>query len=89
MYGLTSTGNLTITFNKPILLPNIQVLEANSTLNRKLQLDEPSTMPTDYEFNIKDVLDLKVESDFYGLESEQIQIFNYTLTRLIEQAMDI
>ena len=76
-------------FNKPLLLPNIKVLEANSTLNRKLQLEEPSTMPTDYEFNIKDVLDLKVESDFYGLESEQIQIFNYTLTRLIEQAMDI
>ena len=37
---------------------------------RQLSLEDNSTIPIDYEFNIEDVIDLRVESVFFELDSE-------------------
>ena len=42
-----------------------------------------------HSFAIQDVVELWIESDFYAQDSKEIQIANFTLTRITENAMDI
>ena len=40
-------------------------------------------------YDIKEVVKVWVESDFFDSDDEEIKIHNYTLTRLTEQAFDL
>ena len=40
-------------------------------------------------YDIRDVIDIYVESSFYARQKQEISISNYTLTRLTERSMDI
>ena len=88
--SLSPTGNLTIAFNKPLILPPIrvddysQVTNSSATEARLLQEEVSS-----YKYDIKDVVDLKIESSFHTEDSSIIKIKDYNLTRLTETAMDI
>ena len=42
-----------------------------------------------YFYDIQNVLELKIDSDFYTSEMPEIQISNYTLTRITDRAIDI
>ena len=67
----TWSGNLTIAFNKPIIVPPIQVYNATSEKetekNRSLQIYEQD-LNSDDKLSIKDVLTIEVDSAF--LESD-------------------
>ena len=89
-------GNLTITFNKPIILPPIRVdnmtvaeaagdVTAANTTSRLL-LDKETLQ---FEYDISEVLAIYVESSFYDEDSQEIAIKSYNLTRLTERHMDI
>ena len=74
MLDVSPVGNLTIVFSKPILIPPIQVdFVDNSTSSRQL---------AHREYEIQEVIDIYVESDFHESESEAIGIEGYSLTRL-------
>ena len=75
---MSPTGNMTITFNKPIMMPPIKVKD---TYAQKRQLQRM--------FEIEEVLAIHVESDFYDSRSSEIEIEGYELTRLTELAMDV
>ena len=91
MRSLSPTGNLTIAFNKPLILPPIrvdyftQVTNSSATEARLLQEEEVRA----YQYDIKDVVDLKIESSFHVDDSSIIKIKDYNLTRLTETAIDI
>ena len=84
IYDFTPTGNLTITFNKPIILPPIEMI---SDQNRRLE--ENSTENAFQRYQIKDVLQLSVESSYHDQDDPEISIEDYRLTRLTEKAMDV
>ena len=88
VYDISATGNLTIVFNKPILIPFITMTSGPNA--RRLE-DEDATIEINspYYYKIEDLIELKIESDFYTDESEEIGIKNYTLTRITERALDI
>ena len=76
--SISPTGNLTITFNKPIVVPPIRVYPV-SPKRRQMQR----------MFEIEEVLAIYIESDFYESDSEAIQVDGYQLTRMTEMAMDV
>ena len=63
-------------------MPPIRFDPTKSTLNRILN-------DKDFEIDIKDVIGLRVASDFYDRDSEAIKIDDYYLTKLEEQSFDI
>ena len=91
---LSATGNLTISFNKPIIIPPILVDTVTVTNTTRLLTDVESEADEDddsqeYYYHIKDVIELSVESSFYEEGSNDILISNYTLTRMTERELDI
>ena len=92
----TWSGNLTIAFNKPIIVPPIQVYNATSEKetekNRSLQIYEQD-LNSDDKLSIKDVLTIEVDSAF--LESDDGQTSNnnlvkdYKLMRITPTSMDV
>ena len=73
-------GNLTISFNKPIILPPVRVDPLKSRL-----LDDDEKL----EYDIKEVIGFKVNSEFYDERSDETNIEDYYLTRLEEHSLDI
>lgn len=66
IYEISPTGNLTIVFNKPIVVPNIRTTSEFVPTRRLLQDELPKKeSQAGYEYDIKQVVDLKIESDFY------------------------
>ena len=76
---LSAYGNLTISFNKPIIVPPLRVDPYKSKINRRL----------DNKHDIKEVMWFKVNSEIYDEDSEETKIEDYYLTRMDERAMDI
>ena len=90
VYEVSPTGNLTITFNKPIIVPKIVIYE-NRTIGfgeRMLISDEEELDIKDY-WNIEDVIELWVESDYYSEEEEEIRIYDFTLTEISSTTIKI
>ena len=80
VYDISQTGNLTITFNKPILVPKIVIYD-NRTIgfgDRRLKTDSEGVDVRNY-WNIEDVIELWVESDYYSEEEDEIRIYDFTL----------
>ena len=86
IYEISQTGNLTIQFNKPIILPKIRTTSEKIDTPNRLLLSE---QVDEFFYDIDDIVELKVESDFYSEEEQEIQIYNYTLTRMTPIALDI
>ena len=80
----TTTGNLTISFNKPIILPPLEIIPDETR-----RLEEHSTAEAFQRYSIKDVLQLSVESSYHDQGEPEISIEDYRLTRLTEKAMDV
>jgi len=62
IYDISATGNLTIIFNKPIIIPPIKVLNYTNTITPARLLESKNDT---FYYDIKDVIDLTVESSFY------------------------
>lgn len=77
---------MTLIFNKPIILPPIKVENLTSTTFPARLLEASNDK---FYYDIKDVIDLSVESSFYEKRSQEIEISNYTATRLTNSALDI
>ena len=73
-------GNLTISFNKPIILPPVRI----DPLKSRLLYDAEKL-----EYDIKEVIGFKVNSEFYDERSDETNIEDYYLTRLEEHSLDI
>ena len=71
-------GNLTITFNKPIIIPKMVIHNENRTISYGGLRTLENLEPMNY-WNIEEVIELWVESDFYTNEREEIRIYNFTL----------
>ena len=88
IYEISPTGNLTIQFNKSIIVPKItQVNEDAQPTRMLLSGREKDEEP--YFYDIDNLIEMKMESDFYTEEMREIQIYNYTLTRITPKALDI
>ena len=73
IYSITHTGNLTISFNKPIIVPNIQINRWNNQNKNLRRLDNDlgtSSTQQSLQFDIQEVIDVWVESDFYEASDE-------------------
>ena len=81
VYDFTPTGNLTITFNKPIIIPPVEVESEEET--RRL------TATAFQKYSIQDVMQLSVESSYHDQDDQEISIKDYRLTRLTSRQMDI
>lgn len=86
--SLSPTGNLTIGFNKPIILPPIRVDNATQpqSINETRLLQADVVSP---QYEIQDIIDLSVESSFHEQESDSIRISHYNLTRMTNTRIDI
>ena len=42
-----------------------------------------------YKYEIENILEIWVESDFYFIDSKEIKIANFTLTSISQRSMDI
>ena len=79
--SLSMTGNLIIVFNKPIIIPPILVSNSTESNSRLSQLNKAG----DILFNIEDVIDISVASDFYVEHKAEINITNYVLKHISER----
>ena len=80
VYDISPTGNVTITFNKPIIVPKIVIYD-NRTIgfgDRMLKTDSDGVNERNY-WLIEDVIELWVESDYYLDEEDEIRIYDFTL----------
>lgn len=93
IYRISPTGNLTVVFNKPIIIPNIRIHDSkNESLLRRtrdLAYNQDGEQKEIYAYEIGEVVDIWVESDFFEQADQEIQISDYTLTRLAERAFDV
>ena len=79
VHSMFKDGNLTITFNRPVVIPTIFDEAVKS--GRSLRAERA--------FRTQDVIDLYVKSSIYDPDSEAIRIDDYYLTRINEKALDI
>ena len=70
---------MTITFNKPIIKPPIEIEEIIEEERRGLIDLVP----------VKELLNITVVSDYYEDDSEKVKIDEYAATRLTSRALDI
>ena len=82
--SVTPTGNMTIAFTKPIILPPLRVdslekatNETNTTISGRRMSGQPF-------YSIQQAVSIKAESGFYEEGDDAIAIFYYNLTRLTE-----
>ena len=76
-------GNLTITFNKPIIVPQIRVDSDILSTYQRLLANEKNK-----GYDITEIIGFKVNSEFDD-ESDKTNIDYFNLTRLDERALDI
>ena len=73
---MTDQGKLTITFSKPVIMPNIRVeSETNNETTRLL---------SGREYEIEEVLLVSVDSAFHEEGSSETKIEDYKLTKLTD-----
>ena len=80
--SLSATGNLTIIFSRPLILPPIEVRNVTNHTERELSAKRRA-------ISIKEVLNITVESDYYTPDDEKIIVKNYFATRISEKSLDI
>lgn len=85
VYDLSRTGNLTIKFSKPIIKPPIEI----HSLNNKTDAAGRRLLPDFKLIPVNEVVNITVESYFYGDESDKVQIVDYVATRLTTTSLDI
>ena len=79
--SLSRTGNLTITFNKPIILPPIEIIrESTDSKENDRRLD--AVKSADFKIPVKEIVDITIESEYYESENEELEIVDYDATRL-------
>ena len=76
-------GNLTITFNKPIIVPQIRVDSDILSTYQRLLANEKNK-----GYDITEIIGFKVNSEFDD-ESDKTNIDYFNLTRIDERALDI
>lgn len=97
---VSATGNLTVRFSKPIIVPPIltkdQKLEQtnqtavdSSEAQRQLESLEDGGKDDEFYYEIEDIIGLRVQSDFFIDESDAIKISRFWLTRITEQVLEV
>ena len=87
---MSQTGNLTIMFNKPIIVPKIVIYD-NRTIGfgERILLTDIDGVDVKNYWKIEDVIELWVESDYYEEEDEEIRIHDFTLEKITSETIQI
>ena len=89
IYDITKAGNLTIVFNKPIILPPIELFEESKRQLQEVVLGRSDSPQRNRNYSLSQVLTIYLESSFYDDDSKEIEVLNYNLTRLTPTAFDV
>ena len=79
---------MTITFNKPIRIPPIDVYSDDSEA-RLLKSETVSTGEKPSNFTINDVLSFAVDSPFYSQDDPEVGIRDVQLTEITEDRLEV